>query len=211
MSVRAVVFDLGGVLIDWDPRRLYRKLLPDERAVEELLSTVCTQAWNERQDAGRSLAEGTAELIALHPHRADLIRCYYDRWDEMLGGALDGTVAILEELDRAGVPLYALTNWSAETFARGRGRFGFLDRFRDVVVSGQEGLIKPDPRLYRLLLARHDLAPGEALFIDDNPKNVEGARAVGMHAHHFRDPDALRAELVRRGLLPARRPMDRAT
>lgn len=203
MSVRAVVFDLGGVLIDWDPRRLYRKLLADEREVDELIATVCTQAWNERQDAGRSLAEGTAELVARHPDRADLIRCYYERWDEMLGGAIDGTVAILEELDRAAVPLYALTNWSAETFARGRGRFRFLDRFRAIVVSGQERLIKPDPRIYRLLLQRHHLAPDEALFIDDNPTNVEGARAVGMHGHHFRDPGALRVELVGRGLLPA--------
>lgn len=203
MSLRAVVFDLGGVLIDWDPRRLYRKLLPDERAVEELIATVCTQAWNERQDAGRSLAEGTAELIARHPDRADLIRCYYDRWDEMLGGPIEGTVAILEELDHAGVPLYALTNWSAETFARGRGRFRFLDRFRAIVVSGEERLIKPDLRLYRRLLERHHLAADETLFIDDNPHNVAGARAVGMQAHHFEGPAGLRDHLIDLGLLPA--------
>ncbi|HTE53868.1 MAG TPA: HAD family phosphatase [Kofleriaceae bacterium] len=201
MSARVVVFDLGGVLIDWNPRHLFRKLVPDPAEVEELLATVCTQGWNEQQDAGRALAEATAELVALHPHRAELIRCYYDRWDEMMAGAIDGTVALLEELDGRGVPLYALTNFSAETFPHARRRFPFLSRFRAIVMSGEERLVKPDPRFYRLLLDRHRLVPGETLFIDDSAVNVEAARALGMAGHHFRDPAALRAELAGHGLL----------
>lgn len=201
MSARVVVFDLGGVLLDWNPRYLYRKLLADEAAVEEFLARVCTQSWNEQQDGGRAIAEATAALVAEHPDRADLIRCYYERWEEMLLGPVAETVALLEELDVRGVPLYALTNFSAETFPIARRRFAFLSRFRAIVVSGQERLLKPDPRFYRLLCDRHAVDPTEAVFIDDSPPNVEAARALGMTAIHFRGAAELRAELGVLGLL----------
>ena len=190
-----VVFDLGGVLIRWDPRTLYRKLLRDEAEVEAFLSEVCTAEWNHRQDEGRTCAEATAELTARHPDKADLIAAYYDRWLEMLGGAIDGTVAILAELDAAGVPLYAISNWSRETFHHARARFDFLSRFRDIVVSGEVGLAKPDPRIFQLFLERHRLTAGQCLFIDDVARNVDAARALGMPAIRFESPDQLRSEL----------------
>ena len=202
---QAVVFDLGGVLIDWNPRYLYRKLLGDEAAVEAFLGQVCTPAWNERQDEGRPVAQATSEMCARFPEQAALIRAYYDRWEEMLGGPIEGTVEILEELFARGVPLYALSNWSAETFHHARARFEFLERFRGIVVSGEERLIKPDPRIFQLLFQRYSLAPPRAIFIDDVLRNVDAARALGMTALHFRSPDELRAELAARGLVaPAR-------
>jgi len=189
------VFDLGGVLIHWDPRTLYRKLLRDEAEVEAFLSEVCTAEWNHRQDEGRTCAEATAELTARHPDKADLIAAYYDRWLEMLGDAIHGTVAILAELDAAGVPLYAISNWSRETFHHARARFDFLRRFRDIVVSGEVGVAKPDPRIYQLFLARHQLAAGDCLFIDDVARNVDAARALGMTAIQFESPAQLRGQL----------------
>jgi 2-haloacid dehalogenase len=189
------VFDLGGVLIDWNPRFLYRKLLRDEAEVEAFLAEVATEAWNHRQDEGRTIEEATAELLARHPDKVELIAAYYDRWPEMLGGAIDGTVAILEELDAAGVPLYAISNWSRETFHHARARFDFLRRFRDIVVSGEVGVAKPDPGIFQLFLERHRLAAGECLFIDDVARNIDAARAVGMTAIQFESPDQLRGQL----------------
>jgi 2-haloacid dehalogenase len=198
--LRPVVFDLGGVLIDWNPRHLYRKLLPDDAAIESFLAEVCTPEWNHQQDAGRSWAEAVAELTARFPDRADLISAYHLRWEEMLGGALDDTVEVLEELDAAGVPLYALTNWSHETFPIARRRFPFLTRFRGVVVSGEERAAKPDPRIYRVLLERYQLDPAACLFIDDVARNVEGARAAGMDGILFTSAAALRRELAARSV-----------
>ena len=200
---RAVVFDLGGVLIDWNPRRLYRKLLPDAASVEAFLAEVCTHDWNHQQDAGRTVAEAVAELSARHPDRAELIAAYYQRWEEMLGGALDEAVAVLEELDAAGVPLYALSNWSRETFPIARRRFRFLERFRGIVVSGEERMAKPDPRIYRLLLDRYHLDAGRCLFIDDVARNVEAARAAGMDAIEYVSAAELRRELAARSILRA--------
>ena len=198
---RAVVFDLGGVLIDWNPRRLYRKLLPDAASVEGFLAEVCTAEWNYQQDAGRTCAEAVAELSARHPDRAELIAAYYGRWEEMLGGPLEGTVAILDELDAASVPLYALTNWSRETFPIARRRFPFLTRFRGIVVSGEERLAKPDPRIYRLLCDRYRLDPAGCIYIDDHPPNVEGAREAGMDGIDYTSPEALRRQLAARSIL----------
>lgn len=198
---RTIVFDLGGVLIDWNPRYLYRGLIPDERAMEDFLATVCNGAWNERQDAGRSIAEAEAELLARHPQYESLIRAYYEGFDRMLAGPIDGTVAILEELHGRGMPLYALTNWSRETFPHARRRFPFLERFRGIVVSGELGMMKPDARIFRHLTETHALEAKDCLFIDDSPKNVAGARAAGLQALHFTAPDALRASLRQYGLL----------
>ena len=200
---RAVVFDLGGVLIDWNPRHLYRKLLPDAASVEAFLAEVCTAERNYQQDAGRTVAEAVAELSARHPDRVELIAAYYQRWEEMLGGALDEAVAVLEELDAAGVPLYALSNWSRETFPIARRRFRFLQRFRGIVVSGEERMAKPDPRIYRLLLDRYRLDAARCLFIDDVARNVDAARAAGMDAIEYASAAELRRQLAARSMLPA--------
>jgi 2-haloacid dehalogenase len=197
-----VVFDLGGVLIDWDPRNLYRKLFAgDEAAMEHFLATVCTPDWNERQDAGRLFAEAEAELIARHPDKAALIRAWGARFDEMIPGALEESVAVLEELKNRGTPLYALSNWSTETFAPQQRRFPFLAWFDGIVISGEEGVIKPDPRIFELLLRRYALVPEQTVFIDDNPDNATAAHALGLHGIHFCSAVTLRRELATLGLL----------
>ena len=203
MATDAVVFDLGGVLIDWDPRYLYRKLLDDEAAVEEFLATVCTPEWNAEQDRGRPFAEGVAELVERHPVHAAAITAYHERWPEMLGGAVGGTVEVLAELRAAGVPVYALTNWSAETFGIARERFEFLEWFDGVLVSGEERMIKPDPAIFRLLLDRFGLDPGAAFYVDDSPANVAAADRLGFDAVRFTSPAQLRRDLEARGLLSA--------
>ena len=193
---RVVVFDLGGVLLDWDPRHLYRKLFAgDEAAMEAFLSDVCTPEWNVRQDAGRPFAEALAELLPKHRDKLHLIEAWRRRFDEMIPGALEDTVAIVSELRARGVPLYALSNWSHETFPAQRARFAFLDWFDGIVISGSEGVIKPDPRIFRILLDRYGLAANESVFIDDNPKNAQAASAVGLHGIHFQSPAQLRREL----------------
>ncbi len=199
---RVVVFDFGGVLLNWNPRHLYRKLFAgDEAAMESFLANVCTTEWNERQDAGRSFAEAVAELLPRHPDKAALIAAFGQRFDEMIAGPIDGTVEILADLRRAGVPRYGLTNFSAETFPPQRQRFEFLSWFDGIVVSGEEGVIKPDLRIFRILLERYRIAPEEAVFIDDNPANAEAAAALGIHGIHFRSPELLRRELESLGLL----------
>lgn len=199
--IDTVVFDLGAVLIEWDPRHLYRSLFDDEAQMEEFLETVCTAEWNAEQDRGRSLAEATAALIAEFPEHADLIEAYYGRWDEMLGEPIAGTVEIARELKAAGVRLVALSNWSAETFPRARHRLTFLDDFDGVLVSGTVGLIKPDPAIFELFAAQHAVDPEHAVFVDDSPKNVAAGRRAGFDAIRFESPDQLRAELLARELL----------
>ncbi len=196
-----IVFDLGMVLIDWDPRHLYRKVFDDEEKMEWFLANVCHSDWNLEQDRGRSFDDGVIEATTRHPDYVHEIAMYRDRWMEMVPGAIDGTVAILEELHIKGAPLYAITNWNSDTFRATRSRFGFLSLFRDIVVSGDEKIIKPDPAISEMLTKRHGLKPMECLFIDDSMKNVIGAKAVGWKGHHFFSPDLLREELVERGLL----------
>ena len=206
MATKAVVFDLGGVLIDWDPRYLYRKLLADEAAVEEFLATVCTPEWNAEQDRGRPFAEGVAELVERHPEHAAAIAAYHERWPEMVAGDIPGTVEVLAELQAAGVPLYALTNWSAETFAITRGRFEFLEWFDGLLVSGEERVTKPDPAIFQLLLDRFGLDPTATVFVDDSEANVAAARRLGFDAIGFTGHEELRRELVARRLLPRSAP-----
>jgi 2-haloacid dehalogenase len=197
-----VVFDLGGVLIDWNPRYLYRKLFAgDDTAMEQFLTQVCTQDWNEGQDAGRSFAEAAWLLKADHPEKSHLIDAFGDRFDEMMSGAIEGSVAILGELRARGVKLFGLTNWSAETYPMALRRFDFLRWFGGVLVSGEVGVIKPDPRIYRLLFERFAIRPQDAVYIDDNPRNAAAATALGMHGIHFTDPPSLRSALVALGLL----------
>jgi 2-haloacid dehalogenase len=197
-----VVFDVGGVLIDWDPRHLYRKLfLGDEPAMEHFLANVCTHEWNRCQDAGRSFAEGARLLRLDHPDEAEMIDAYGARFDEMMAGPISGSVKILAELRERGTPLYCLSNFSAETFPPALERFDFLRWFRGMVISGEVGVIKPDPRIYEILLGRFAIDPHRAVYIDDVAANVEAARRFGIYGIHFTTPVALRKELVRLALL----------
>lgn len=199
----AIIFDLGGVLVDWNPRYLYRKLIADEAAMEHFLSTVCTPDWNLQQDAGRPFAQAVAELTAKYPEQAELISAYHLRWEETLGGPIEGTVEILRELKQAGHQVAALSNWSAETFPVARRRYDFLNWFDVVVLSGEEKLIKPDPRIFDVLLRRIGRQAEECLFIDDVAANVSAARELGFQTVHFQSPARLREELRRREILPA--------
>ena len=169
--------------------------------MENFLATVCTPEWNRCQDAGRSFAEAEAEAIARHPDKRALITAWWEHFDEMAPGAIEGTVAVLARLRARGVPLYALSNWSAETFFRSRSRFPFLEWFRGIVVSGQEGIIKPDPRLFAVLLERYGIDPARAVFIDDVAVNTAAAEACGMQGIRFVSPEQLAAELEAAGLL----------
>lgn len=196
-----IVFDLGNVLLHWDPRHLYRKIFDDEAEMEWFLREVCHSDWNLEQDRGRSFDDAVVEATTRHPDYAEEIAAYHHRWHETLPHAIDGTVRILEELQERGAPLYAITNWSGEKFRETRPRFPFLEHFRDIVVSGDERLIKPDAAIYRVLLSRNGLDAEACLFIDDNAGNVEGAKVVGMQGHHFTTAQNLRADLQRRGLL----------
>ena len=189
------VFDIGAVLLDWDPRYLYRKIIADPDRMEWFLSEVCTPAWNVEQDRGRPFADACELLVERHPDLEAEIRAFDERWVETVADAIQGSVAILETLRAADVPTWAITNFSHEKFAIARERWPFLNGFRDVVVSGEEKLLKPDPAIYRVLLDRNGLAASDCLFIDDAPKNVDGARAVGMHAVQFTSPEQLAVDL----------------
>ncbi|MFJ2364669.1 HAD family hydrolase [Pseudomonas sp. NPDC087697] len=200
-TIDTVVFDLGNVLIHWNPRNLYRKIFGnDVQAMETFLSEVSPPEWNERQDAGRSWQEGINEAIARHPSQEALIRAYRERWEETLGGALEETVLILDELHAKGVRLLALTNWSAETFPIALERFPFLHTFEGILVSGEEGIIKPAPAIFQLLKSRYRLEGHHAVFIDDHAPNVEGARREGFNALQFTSAAQLRKDLVALGL-----------
>ena len=201
--VSAVVFDLGGVLIDWNPRYLYRTLFDDDEAMEEFLATVTTQEWNTAQDAGRPWSEAVEELATRHPERRALIEAYWRRWPETLGDAIAPTVAVLDELRSAGVRLFALSNWSGETFPLARPRYPFLEWLEGIVISGDEGLVKPDPRIFAVLTDRYGLVPVETVFVDDQVGNVEVAARLGFQAIRFVDADGLRADLHRLGILEA--------
>lgn len=197
-----VIFDIGQVLIEWDPRHLYRDLFDGyDDLMEDFLERVCSPAWNLEQDRGRPWAEAVAQLTAEHPDCAELIRAYDEMWDRMVPGPVPGTPEILIALQDRGVPVYAITNFSVDKFALACRRFDFLNRFDGIIVSGQERLVKPDPAIYRLLLDRYGLEAGQCLFIDDNADNVESARSVGMLAHRFFGAEALRHDLEEFGLL----------
>jgi 2-haloacid dehalogenase len=196
-----VVFDLGGVLIDWDPRYLYRKLFDDPDEMESFLAEVTTAEWNAHQDAGRPWAEGVDLLVAEHPERREQIEAFRSRWPEMLAGELAGTVDILAELRSMGVRLVALSNWSAEMFPIARERFGFLAWFEGIVISGEVGVNKPDRRIFDHLVEQFDIEPERTVFIDDSPVNIDAARGLGFRVIQFTDAAALRLELVGLGLL----------
>jgi 2-haloacid dehalogenase len=199
---RAVIFDVGNVLFSWDPRFLYERLIEDGRALDAFLQDVVTKEWHFQHDAGRPFADTSAELAALYPHHAELIAAWGPRFNESVGPAIAGMAELVEELDAAGVPLFAITNFSGEFWREWVPNHRELfDRFRDIVVSGDEKLVKPDPAIYCLALGRFGLAAGEAVFVDDNAANIDAAAAMGIHAVLFTDASSFRAELVRLGLL----------
>jgi len=198
--IEAVIFDFGGVLVDWNPEHLYRKLIPDTAERQHFLTEICSPAWNFEQDRGRNWEDAIAQKVAEYPQHAPLIRAYRERWPEMCGGEIEAGVALHRRLKSAGVPLYGLTNWAADTFELGERMFPILRDFNYVAVSGRLGMVKPDPEIYRHLLEICDLPAQSCLFIDDVAKNVEGARAVGLHAVQFTDPDAVAAQLRDLGL-----------
>jgi 2-haloacid dehalogenase len=196
------IFDLGGVVVDWNPRYLYRKLFNgDETAMESFLGAVCTPSWNAQQDAGRPFADGCGCLKQLHPDKAKLIDAWFERFEEMLGGEIPGTVDILRELRSRSVPIYALSNWSAETFPMALNRFECLSWFDGVLLSGQVKLVKPDRRIFEVFLDTFRIDPSRAIFIDDIRQNVQTAVELGMRGVVFKDSAGLRAELTRTGLL----------
>lgn len=201
MNITTIIFDLGGVLIDWNPRYLYRKLFKEESDMEHFLENICHGEWNLLHDAGKPFAEGVREKVLEHPGYEQYIRAYADRWPEMLNGEISGTVEILKKLHAdAKYRLLALTNWSSETFPVAKRDYRLLDLFEGILVSGDEKLVKPDRRIYELLISRFNIKPDEAVFIDDSEKNVLGARAVGLHAIHFKDPETLANSLRTMGV-----------
>lgn len=205
-AIDAVVFDIGGVLVDWDPRHLYEDLIEDPAEREWFVTSVVSRDWNHAMDAGRALDESIALLVDAHPEYATLIEAWRDRWPEMLGDEIPGTRFIVEDLHANGVPLYALTNWSADTWPHGAARLPFLDRLFDgIVVSGREGVAKPDRRIFEILIDRYDLSPGSTVFIDDLAANTGAAAALGFTTHTFSSARVLRAWLEGLGLLGVRR------
>lgn len=203
-EITTVVFDLGGVLIDWNPRHLYRKVFGDDvAAMESFLAEVCSLEWNAGLDAGGSFADAVAELAAAHPEQAELIALYHSRWPEMLGDAFADTVEILGEVRRAGYRTYALSNWSAETFPMTRPYFPFLDEMDGVLISGEVGVGKPDPAIFREFIARFGIEPARTVYIDDWDRNIATASGLGLKAIQFIDAAQLRADLRRLGVAVA--------
>ena len=200
-SIDAVIFDVGRVLYRWEPRRLYEQLIPDPVVLDAFLREVVTERWHLQHDEGRSFAETSAELMARWPQHAALIAVWGPRFGETIPGPVEGMPELVADLDAAGVPLYAITNFSGEFFPAFRARERALfDRFRGIVVSGDERLVKPDAAIYRLALDRFGLEAARTVFVDDSPANVAGAAAVGMVALRFTDAPTLRAELTGLGL-----------
>lgn len=196
-SINTVIFDLGGVLIDWNPRYLYRKIFKTEEEINWFLENVCTPEWNDQQDAGRSFEEATEELVAKFPEHELAIRAWYGRWHETINGRIHETVELLKEIKESKkYKLYALTNWSAETFPWALDNFEFLHWFEGIVVSGVEKSRKPFPDFYQILFDRYQINPAQAIFIDDNLKNVEGALRLGLPTIHFQSAEQVRLELV---------------
>ena len=195
-----VVFDLGNVLIDWDPRHLYREVFDDIDKMEKFLTEVCSPDWVRQSDAGKPMKECIAELSAKHPDQADHIAMFESHWHHMLREGISGTKKILEKLKAQGTPLYVLSNWSAETWPRAVDRFDFLQWFDGLVVSGIEGVAKPDPEVYQRL-ERFGVELDRSVFIDDRPENIKTANHLGMTGILFTGPEALASELSGLGLL----------
>ena len=200
-QIEAVVFDVGKVLVRWERELPFRRLIPDPAARAYFMDTVIPLDWHGEHDAGRGAEDMIAERSARFPQHADMIRAWLSEFNETIPGPVPGSSEIVDDLHRAGVPLYAITNFGADTWAGFAPTYPLFERFRDIVVSGDERLAKPDPAIYALAAARFGTAPAAMLFIDDSLPNVVAARECGWHAHHFKDAATLRTELVERGLL----------
>lgn len=200
--INTIIFDLGGVLIDWNPKYLFNKIFKEEAEAEHFLNTICTPEWNEEQDGGRTIKEATETLVKEHPEHEENIRAYYTRWPEMLGGAIAGTVDIFEKLKQSNrYKIYALTNWSAELFGIALERYSCLQWFDGIVVSGTQKTRKPFPEFYNILLTRYNVKAAEAIFIDDNKRNVEAAIKLGIESILFTSANDLKNELEKRNIL----------
>jgi 2-haloacid dehalogenase len=200
--INTVIFDLGNVLINWDPKLLYNKIFDLEEQTNHFLENICTLSWNEEQDAGRTLEAGTNALIAEYPQHKEEITAYYTRWEEMLNGPIEGTVEIFRKLKESRkYKFYALTNWSSELFPIALREFDFLNWFDGIVVSGDEGIRKPEVAFFQILFDRYQVKPENAVFIDDNLRNVEAARNLGIQSIRFSSPEELEKELLNSGVL----------
>jgi FMN phosphatase YigB (HAD superfamily) len=199
--LRGVLWDVGNVFVRWDPRTLYSKIFPDPAERERFLGEVCTVAWHQAHDAGKPFADNIAELTERHPHHAKAIAAWRERWGEMFSGCIEETEGVMAELHARGVPQYGLTNMSLEVWDEVQAMSPVFDHFHDVVVSAAERVIKPDPAIFEVALARAGLDPHELLFIDDSAANIAAAAAMGFEVHHFTDPAALRPAIVAHGLL----------
>lgn len=196
----AVVFDLGGVLLDWDPRHLYRGLIPDPAQREDFLARICTDRWHRQHDLGTDTAQSCRELAREHPQYRDLIMAWAERGEEMVAGQLDDTVDVLAELQASGMPCYALSNMEPDTYLLRRARFAFMRSFDGAVISGLEGVAKPDERIFAILAARYGLDPAATVFIDDKQPNVDAARSLGFRGLRFTSARQLRRELREHGV-----------
>jgi len=193
--INSVVFDLGNVLIDWNPRYLYRKLIPTETELEWFLENICDEKWNAKHDAGHSFSDGIAEYSKKFPQYSELIEAWFGRWEEMLGDSLEEVVDILSAIKSSRMSLYILSNWSAETYPIAEKRFDFLHWFDGKVISGEIGIVKPDLEIFKFLMTSYNLTPQETVFIDDKLVNVEAAKELGIHGIHFKNASILRKDL----------------
>lgn len=195
-TIQAVIFDFGNVLLEWNPRHVYRRYFPnDEEAMEQFFREVNFMDWNLQQDKGRPFAEGVAELSKQFPHYSDLIQAYHDNWEDSIGDYLAGTVEIMKQLKNSGYSLYGLSNWSAETFPIAREKYDFFHLLDDYVISGEVGMIKPEPEIFELLLKKIGKPVNECLFIDDALVNIQQAQKMGFATVHFQSPEQLENEL----------------
>ncbi|MDQ6904668.1 MAG: HAD family phosphatase [Bacteroidota bacterium] len=200
MKIENIIFDFGGVLVDWNPRHLYKKHFKDENEMEHFLKNICTDAWNVEQDKGRSLKEGTVLLQNKFPEFHAMIQLFYDQWETMLKSEIAETVSLLYKLKKK-YKIYGLTNWSAETISIAYDRFPFFKEFDGIVVSGQEKMIKPNKEIYYLLLDRYHLKAENSVFIDDNINNIRAAEEIGFVGIHFKSPGQLESELSSKNLI----------
>jgi 2-haloacid dehalogenase len=201
-KIDTIIFDLGGVLIDWNPEYVYLDVFNgDQNKVDWFLNTICTSDWNIEQDAGRTFHDATEFLVKKHPEYEEWIRIYYDRWEDMLGGTIKETVALLNSIKKANShKLYALTNWSEEAFPVALQRYDFLNHFEGIVVSGEEKTRKPFPKIYEIILDRYKITPERSIFIDDNFENIQGAEKLGIKGIHFNSSKQLKDDLIKLGV-----------
>ena len=201
MNIENIVFDFGGVLLDWNPRYLYEKLFNDKEQMESFLSNICNESWNVQQDAGRPLAEATLILQKQFPEYELMIQRFYDDWEIMLKGEISENTVLIDQLKNKKYKLFGLTNWSGETFPIALGKYMFLHEFEGIVVSGDEKLVKPDKEIYFVLLNRYNLEAENSIFIDDNINNIKTANEIGFHTIHLNDKLNLEHHFKQLGIL----------